>query len=63
MPALGQIRYPILTEDWLNQRYSVEKLSVPKIATMVGCANDTIRRNLINFDIQRRTISEAKKGV
>lgn len=52
----------ILTKLFLTQKYSVEKLSIPKIANLVGCGKTTVFRYLKKYSILIRTQSEAMKG-
>ena len=48
--------------DWLYQKYIVERLNCPQIAELCKVGKSTIFRQLIRFDIKRRTSSEAHKG-
>ena len=49
-------------KKWLQQKYIVEKKSTYKIADILNCDHETIRRWLKTLNIPRRTLSEAKMG-
>ena len=51
-----------LTKQYLKQKYITEKLSMNKIATMVGCSESTIRYYLKKYNILIRNHSDAVKG-
>lgn len=48
--------------DWLYQKYIVEKLSALEISKMTNVRLEAIRRQLIKFNIPRRTLSEAQRS-
>lgn len=52
----------ILTKQYLKRKYSIEELSTLKIANIVGCSDETIRRYLKKYNIYIRNYSEAQKG-
>ena len=56
------MKYPILTKQFLIQKYIIEKLSTREIAKTVGCDKDTIRWYLIKYNVLIRTQSEAMEG-
>lgn len=47
-----------LDKDWLYQKYHIEKLSTYQIAELAGCSYETIRSQMNNFGIKRRTYKE-----
>lgn len=49
-------------EEWLRQKYEVEKLSVVDIARLGDCSVPSAHRCLRKFGIEARPMSEAKKG-
>ena len=56
------MKYKILTKDFLEWKYSVERLSTREIAKLIGCSGMEILYYLKKYNIPRRTISEANKG-
>ena len=50
-------------EQWLNQKYWVEKLSIHQIAKIVGCCDYSVQHALKCLNIPRRTNSETHKGL
>jgi len=50
-------------KKWLYQKYWGEKLSLQEIAEICDVSNTTIHRLMINFDIPRRSPSEAQRGM
>jgi hypothetical protein len=48
-----------LTSDELRELYIERKLSIPQIAELYGCANETIRQRLIKHAIPIRSFSQA----
>lgn len=50
-----------IQKDFLYQKYVLKKKSTYQIADESGCCSETIRKQLIKFNIPRRTQSEAKK--
>ena len=56
------MKYPILTKQFLEQKYIIRKLSTLKIAEMIGCSDWTVRYYLRKYNIAIRTKSEANKG-
>lgn len=49
--------------NWMYQKYIIEKLSITKIAGLCSCCQDTVYRKLKKFNIPIRSKSEAMKGV
>ena len=43
-------------EDFLRQKYEVEKLSARQIAVLISCSHDAINRALSTFGIRKRKI-------
>ena len=56
------MKYPILTKQFLYQKYIVEKLSTYQIAKIIDCGIATIWKYLKKYNIPTRTISESHKG-
>lgn len=55
--------YPELHDrEWLNEKYWREELSSNKIAAILGCTGQAVYDALKEFNIPRRTISEANTG-
>lgn len=52
-----------LDKEWMHQKYYVEKLSTYQIAELVGCSYETVRRQMNNFGIKRRTYIEAEANI
>ena len=52
----------ILTKNFLEQKYWIEKLSTTEVAKIVDCDARTVLRYLIKYNILRRTRSEALRG-
>lgn len=48
-------------EDYLREQYWEEGKSLTEIADELGCATNTVRDWMVKHDIERRSISEAKK--
>jgi hypothetical protein len=49
------VRFPLLyDEEWLKQKYLIEKLSCKSIATIIGCHYHTVWQSLITYGIPRR---------
>ena len=48
---------------WLYQKYWIEKLSIYKIADIIGCCSYSVHRALKCSNIPRRANSEAHKGL
>lgn len=51
-----------ITKTFLEKNYLQRKKSMCFIAKIVGCSIDTIKRNLIKYNIMRRRFGEGKKG-
>lgn len=51
-----------MNKKWLHDQYINQKKSIPKIPKICNCGTTTIWRWLKKFNIQRRTLSEVKKG-
>lgn len=45
-------------EDWLREKYVEKKISASRIARLLGCSSQTVRRKLRRADIEIRTGSE-----
>lgn len=48
-----------LTEQDLRELYLEQRLSIPQIAELYGCANETIRQRLLKYHIPIRSFSQA----
>lgn len=48
--------------EWLKEKYWGERLSLEQIAVLAEKVPETIRKQMIEFDIPRRTLSEAQEG-
>lgn len=48
-----------INKNWLYQKYIVKKLSMDKIANLIGCGKRAIYKRLKKYNIKTRTIKEA----
>lgn len=63
MPKKGAFKYKELSdEQWLYQRYEIEKSSSYQIAQMLGCPPPTVRNALIRHRLRIRSYAEAQRG-
>lgn len=53
----------ILTKEYLQENYINKKLAVTKIAKIIGCDSEAIKRRLGKYNIPIRSYSEAQKGI
>jgi len=58
---MTKIKYYI-TKEYLVEEYSKNEKSMQQVANMIGCKSETVRRNLIKYNIPIRTVSEALIG-
>ena len=54
--------YRVLTKEFLYQKYIIEKLSIAKIAKIVGCSHNVVWKCLKRYNISIRTYSESHMG-
>jgi transposase len=55
-------KYIPINQEWLYQKYAVEKLTPEKIAELIGVGHNTIWRRLNEYNIAIRSRSEAHMG-
>lgn len=48
-----------IDKDWLNQKYTIEKLSAPKIAKILNCGTRAVTQRLWKYEITVRNTKEA----
>lgn len=51
-----------MNKEWLEQKYTIEKLSLAAIAKEANCSAPTIKNYFKKYNIQTRSISDALKG-
>lgn len=51
-----------MEQEWLNQKYTVENLSMAVIAKLAGCSTPTVQNCLRKFGIPTRSIAQALTG-
>ena len=55
--------YPELNDkEWLFQKYHIGGLTTSQIAKIIGCSKETVRNNLVRFEIERHPSSMAWVG-
>lgn len=57
-------RFPSLfNQNWIIQKYLIEKQSTYKIADLIGCSQNLVLINLKRMDVAMRSVSENRKGI
>lgn len=51
-----------MNQEWLNQKYVIEQLSMAAIANLAKCSTPTVQNYLKKFGIPTRSVSQALKG-
>jgi hypothetical protein len=54
----GNIKYKIITYEWLYQKYIIEQLSPEQIRKIVGCSYSVINDALTKYCIPKRSVKE-----